>query len=353
MRDAPKPQSPAKIEFIVCVSLQGPITPGDYSVENATINVSYPDHVDLGLPSPINLPIGVSTLFVVSWLDTKGRTQGQLKNNSFERHLPIYAALDLISKLLMAFKLVRIGHADGMRIRTVGISDTLFYTSLINGIPTGDLNLGIRLNKQDYAWVANEALDSRKTTPLALPHIDAETYPIARRYVRCFELLEHGFYKETVIIAHAILDDLVQDVIQAHLQSKGLDSEQSRELLVRAIKESRFKIYLGPLLKIVSGTSIEDIWTDAGRAIDWLNKIRNKIAHKGSSGDRDSACKAIFISIKVVAALASRKLIEADFPPGMFRHARVIAAWTLNPEPWIPVGDAIEKDPFDFAEAQH
>ena len=51
--------------------------------------------------------------------------------------------------------------------------------------------------------------------------------------------------------------------------------------------------------------------------------------------------------------VASRKFVKAEFPPGIVRYARVIAAWTLNPETWIPVGDAIEKDPFDSAEAQH
>ena len=146
--------SPAKIDFVVCLSLQGPIIPGNYKVKYATINVSYPNQVGTGLPSPIKLPKGVSTLFIVSWLDAKGRTRKALKSKSFDRHLPIYVALNLISRLLMAFKLVRIGHADGMRIRTVGISDTLFYWSLIDGVPTGDLNLGMRLDQREYPWTA-------------------------------------------------------------------------------------------------------------------------------------------------------------------------------------------------------
>jgi len=136
-------------------------------------------------------------------------------------------------------------------------------------------------------------------------------------------------------------------MIRHQIKSRGLDDEQSQDVLVRAIKESRFRVYLGPLLKIVAGVSIEEIWPDATAAINWLNTVRNKVAHSGSSDDRDSACKAIFVSIKTVAALRSRGLIRAEFPTGMFRHARLSAAWTLNPESWVPSGDSIENDPFD------
>jgi|ERR1700734_381248 len=343
--------SPPMIKFAVCIALQGPIIPGEYNVDFARIVVDYPNQVSVGLPSPLNLPKGVSTLFVVSWVDKNGRTKEYLESKSFERHLPIYAALDLINKLLMAFKLVRVGHADGMRIRTVGISDTLFYFSLIDEVQTGDLNIGMRLDKRDYPWlaVADNWFDRSGTTELAVPHINAESYPVARRYVRCFELLEHGFYKEAIIVSHAILDDLVTDVIHTQLQLKGLDDEQSRDLLIRAVKESRFRIYLGPLLKVLTGNSIDEIWPDADSAIKWLNGVRNKVAHQGLGGDRDSACKALFVSIKTVAALNSRGLVTAEFPPGMFRQARVAAAWTLNPESWVPIGEEIEFDAFDPA----
>jgi hypothetical protein len=338
--------TPSKIDFLVCLSIQGPILPGDYRVGHADINVSYPDQVHLGLPGPIQLPKAGSTLFKVSWVDIDGRTKAHLTSKSFHRNLPIYDALSVVGKLLTAFKLVRVGHADGMRLRTVGISDTLFYTSFVDGVPTGDLNLGIRLNNQSHPWV-QLPFDASGTTELARPHIDTDTYQLARRYVRCFELLEYGFYKETVIVAHAILDDIIQDVIYDQIKAKGLDDGQSRELLVRAIKESRFRVYLGPLLKILAGVSFEEIWSEGTAALAWLNKARNQIAHRGSTDDRDSACKAIFVSIKTVAALRSRGLVTAEFPPGMFRQARVNAAWTLNAESWVPGADEIETDPFD------
>jgi hypothetical protein len=77
----------------------------------------------------------------------------------------------------------------------------------------------------------------------------------------------------------------------------------------------------------------------------WLNGADS--AHGGSAGDRDSACKAVFISMKTVAALNSRNLVDAKFPPGMRRQSRLMAAWTLNRPGWAPTPDAIETDEFD------
>jgi hypothetical protein len=348
MAEATDSEAPT-VQFVVCISLRGPIKPGDYKVGGKKINVSYPSQVALGLSGPIHLPVGLSTLFIVSWLDVSKKTSELLESKSYERHLPIHDSLALISKLLMAFKLVRIGHADGMRIRTVGISDTLFYYSLIDGRKTGDLNVGLRLDTQLHPWAATgpDPWDRNGTTELALPHVDADTFPIARRFVRCFELLEHGFYKETVIIAHAILDDTVQAVVRDQLGTKGLSDKKSQDALLRAIKEERLTIYLGSLLKALTGISIEDIWSEAPQAVGWLNTTRNRIAHAGSSDSRSDACKAIFVATKVIAALRSRGLLQCDFPTGMLRAARITAAWTQHPEKWVPTNSAVETDPFD------
>jgi hypothetical protein len=169
MPDASEALPPANITFVVGISLRGPIVPGEYDVDYAKIRVFYPDHVEAGLPSPIRVPTGVSTVFVVSWVDTSGKTREHLKSKSFERHLPIHSALDLINKLFIAFKLVRVGHADGMRLRTVGISDTLFYWSMIDGTHTGDLNIGMRLDRRDYPWISGQgdSIDPHGTTKLA------------------------------------------------------------------------------------------------------------------------------------------------------------------------------------------
>jgi hypothetical protein len=209
--------------------------------------------------------------------------------------------------------------------------------------------MGLSLDPRVHPWAATgpDPWDRSGTTELALPHVDADTYPIARRFVRCFELLEHGFYKETVIVAHAILDDTVQSVVRDQLRSKGLEDKKSQDSLLRAIKEERLSIYMGPLMKTLTGISLAEIWHDAPQAVGWLNTVRNKIAHTGSGDSRDNACKAIFVATKALAALRSKGLLQCDFPDGMLRAARITAAWTRHPEAWVPTGDGIETDLFD------
>jgi hypothetical protein len=333
-RETMQPPIQAKIEFLVSIGIRGPIAPGDYNVGNATVNVSYPDHFNLGTFGRIPFPTA-STFFRVSWLDRDG--QQKRRQNDLTHNL-IHIALNSISELLTAFKLVHVGRLDGLHVRTVGIADTLMYAGYIDGVQTNDLNV---------AMLALRAYKTSESTELARPHIASDTYPIARRYVRCFELIELGFYKEAIIVAHAILDDITQELIHRLLHQRGLDTEQSRNMLVRAIKEDRFSIYLGPLLKAISGISIAEIWPDAPKAIKFLNVERNKIAHAGAASDRDGACKAIFISMKTVAALHSRNLVDAKFPPGMRRHSRILASWTLNPPNWVPAAAGIETDEFD------
>ena len=128
------------ITFCIGIGIRGPIAEGDYDVGNAIVHVSYPQQISFGIhQSPIDLPKSLSTVFTVSWNDRHGRTASQLRSKSFERHIPIYEAIDKINEILLAFKLVRIGHAESCGLRTVGINDTLFYFSRINDQFTGDL----------------------------------------------------------------------------------------------------------------------------------------------------------------------------------------------------------------------
>ena len=75
MSETSETPKPPEIKFAIVIGLQGPINPGEYTVGSAKIVVSCPDEVQIGLPTPIKLPKGVSTLFVVSWFDPKGRTK--------------------------------------------------------------------------------------------------------------------------------------------------------------------------------------------------------------------------------------------------------------------------------------
>ena len=296
-----------RISSVVGVGICGPITSGDYEVGKVKINVSYPPAVDFGLPTLIELPKGLSTVFEVTWADKGGATAKKLCSASAERHPPIYYALEKINELLLAYKLIRVGHLDGMGIRTVGLGDTLFYFSLIDGQPTGDLNKRLRTYPRDYPWAHSSSGhpdDPSGTTEAAKPHIAADTYPIARRYVRCFELLEHGFYTEALIVSFSILDDLVQEMLHDLLRKKGMESKNERNDFLRGIKEHRLKLYLGPMLKILSDKAISEIWADAETALRWLNGKRNAVAHEGYQADYSTAAKAIYACVSFGSAQA-------------------------------------------------
>lgn len=335
-----------KVSFTVGVGIRGPITPGKYAVGRKEIEVSYPPGINVGVAT-LEFPKSLSTLFVVSWDDKGSKVATRLTGKGFERHLPIYDALAAIAELLLAYKLVRVGHADGRGLRTIGIGDTLVYFSSVDGVPTGDLNVGLKNYEGNNAWHGTStAVDPHGTTEIAAPHIGTGSLPLARRYVRCFELLEHGFYSEAFIVAFSVLDDLVQQVLHDTLSAKGLASKTERDDLLRGIKENRLKLYLGPVLKLACGSDISAMWSESSAALDWLNSTRNRIAHSAESVDYASAARAIYACLRVVVALKERGLTSVEIPVDVFRHAKITASWTLEPPAWVPKGEVAESMDF-------
>lgn len=334
----------SEIQFTIGIGIKGPIAQGIYQVRGCEVDVSYPVAINLG-SDPTPLPNGLSTVFSVKWSDSTGQDTKHLLSGTYHRHLVIHGALSAINELLQAYKLVRLGHIDSCGVRSIGIYDTLFYFATIDGVPTGHLNVGLKSHFHDP--FAENPHDPFGTTALATPHIAQPTLPVARRFLRCYELLEHGFYSEAFIIAFSILDDLTQEMLHAQLQIKGMSSKSDRDALMRGIKENRLKLYLGPVLKITSGHTISELWPKAEKALEWLNKIRNNIAHGGFGADYHSAAVGIYACIKLLHTMHSSNLILAEFPVYFFRHAKITASWTLNPPDWIPFGPQAESMDYD------
>lgn len=336
----------SRVSFTVGVGVRGPIAPGTYTVGRKQIEVSYPPSINIGF-AILELPKSLSTLFVVSWEDKGGKVSSRLSGQGFERHLPIYDALAAIAELLLAYKLVRIGHTDGRGLRTIGIGDTLVHFSAVDGVPTGDLNVGLKNYEGNSAWLGVQAeADPHGTAAIAAPHIGSDSLPLARRYVRCFELLEHGFYSEAFIVAFSVLDDLVQQVLHDSLSEKGLASKSERDELLRGIKENRLKLYLGPILKLACGRDISAMWPASTAALEWLNSTRNRIAHSAEAVDYASAAKAIYACLRVIVALKEGGLTSSEIPVELFRHAKITAAWTMDAPTWVPTGELAESMDF-------
>lgn len=331
-----------QVTFTVAVGVRAPIAPGDYQVHDRTVAVSYPSI--LALPTGVvELPKSLSTLFVATWDDVSGKTASQLKSNSFEQHLPIYDVLSTISELFLAYKLVRVGHTDGRGIRPVGIGDTLLYFSSIDGNPPGNLNIGLKNYGGNNAWLGMATVpDPHGTNPLAHPHIGTATVPLTRRYVRCFELIEHGFYAEAFVVAFSLLDDFVQQTLHELLAAKGLAQKSERNELLRGIKENRLRLYLGPLLKLTCGKDISSMWPQATSALEWLNSTRNRIAHSAEVADYSTARRGVFACLKLLIVLREHGVANPDITVEIFREAKIMAAWTHDAPAWVPQGELAE-----------
>jgi hypothetical protein len=325
------------IHYCVGIGICGPIVEGNYQVGSVQVAVSYPGALDFGL-GPQALPQGLSTLFIVSWEDLSGEDCNRLRSKTHHRHLVIHKALDAINEILLAYKMARPGHIDGVGIRTIGICDTLFSFARIDSDPVGDLNVRLR---------SASSRDPLDTTAIAKDHIASGTYPVMRRYTRCYELLEHGFYSEAFVIAFSIMDDLIQEMLHTLLETKGMQEKNERNEFLRVIKENRLRIYLGPLLKVLCGKSISDLWPMADIALRWLNKTRNEITHGGYTGNYSIAAVGIYACVKTLVTLHRSDMMIAEFTVQFFRNAKLTASWTDSPPDWVPRGPVAESMDFE------
>lgn len=334
------------IEYAICVALRGPIKAGLYSVRKAVVEVSYPEAFTppFGL-KPVSLPRGWCTHFLVRWQDKTGKYVRQLTDSGVSKFAPIQTALMYINELIDAFRLVRIGHLDAVGLRTIGVSDCLIHQARIDGEVAGPGSILLWTYFEDYI---GKGEDPHGTTALALPHIGSDTLPVARRFSRCFYLIEHGLHQEAVVVAFSILDDVVQALLHNLLERRGLANVSERDSLIRGIKENRLKTFLGEMLKVLAGVSIYELWPNSANALPWLNKTRNDISHNGRSVEYREACYALYASVQIVSCLGGANLVEAEIPVEMFRDAKLKAAWTIDPPAWIPAKAVAEEMSFSF-----
>jgi hypothetical protein len=161
-------------------------------------------------------------------------------------------------------------------IRRVGIRD---FVSMDN-YPV-DKN-GNRLG-QGFSF-ANPAIDSRiaKRSIGIVSRVNFSTdtdAPIEKiKILRAVELLNSGYHSEALLISFAILDSFVQQAIEKMLKERQIP--KARKFL-RRIPEERMNTYLGPLLKILTGHSLEEDKPEAWKGLDKFNSKRNAAIHRG------------------------------------------------------------------------
>lgn len=127
--------------------------------------------------------------------------------------------------------------------------------------------------------------------------------------IKAQDLINHGFYKEGLILGFSLLDHLSQEFIK--IKMDGF-TEDEKDDLIRGIEKSRLRRYLGVLMKLLIGESYLEI-DGKEKKLTWLNKKRNEIMHNGDSCKFDDAKEGMEIIIDILVYLKSKGM-ELEFP---------------------------------------
>jgi hypothetical protein len=144
---------------------------------------------------------------------------------------------------------------------------------------------------------------------------DNNNRPVERiKMLRTVELLNSGYHSEALLLSFALLDNFVQKAIMIILEDKKIN--QPKVFLSR-IPESRLETFLGPLLKILTGHSLEEDKPDVWVNLKKNNKNRNDAMHlsKDMSYDQAKQCiettKEILIYLHTVNSLVPNPQIDS------------------------------------------
>lgn len=315
----------------MCVCIRGPLAPGSYPVGSAIIEVSYPTSLSNVLFNRSWVPpLRMSTFLVISWPEDDNRELEEARKHWGRTIGPAkFKALDFANRLFGAYKLAELNHLYTATIRTLGDTDVLYHRATLDGTEVS--------TQVSHCVFAQEEIADNSISRSAQEHISGETKPISRRIVRCFELAEHGYYTEALIVTVALLDDLVQDALQDLLQQKGLTIEQAKKDILGGIERERVRRYLGPLLKVLTGKSLEELWPASGKAMKWLNTRRNAVVHAGAAASRADAFLALYAVLRCLKSLEAHGSITLDFDQKMVNHAYWFAFQLAGPDQdWVP-----------------
>jgi hypothetical protein len=97
-----------------------------------------------------------------------------------------------------------------------------------------------------------------------------------RRALGVMDLFNQGFFSESFITAFAMLDDTVQRVMEAGLQSKGIIDPNEA---LRMVKEDRLNHYLNVLAPLCGWKAMKMEVVEVWKALRKTNKLRNVVVH--------------------------------------------------------------------------
>jgi hypothetical protein len=96
------------------------------------------------------------------------------------------------------------------------------------------------------------------------------------------------------------------------------------------------EIFLGPVLKLLTGTNIGALWENASSALEWLNKKRNLVMHSGVIVARDDAFRGLYCVVRVLFALKDRGGLDPEFNFGLLNQLQQDATFSSDePQEWL------------------
>lgn len=97
------------------------------------------------------------------------------------------------------------------------------------------------------------------------------------KMLRAVELLNSGYRTEAVLVAFAVLDKVVQETLITLMEERGI---KEAKVVLQVIPANRLKNYLGAVLRMLTGRSLQDDNTELWKRLGELNDHRNKAIHE-------------------------------------------------------------------------
>lgn len=144
--------------------------------------------------------------------------------------------------------------------------------------------------------------------------------PHTRKLLNCIDILNKGFYEESLISAFSLVDATTQDTAKAGLKTLGL-KEKQQENRIRAIKQDRLEHFLCAMMKSCRWKSLKEsepvlfreFIGDVKRS---TNTVRNKIAHKDRRINKEEAMRHLDVMFRVLRWLSQNPFgVQIRLPP--------------------------------------
>jgi len=142
----------------------------------------------------------------------------------------------------------------------------------------------------------------------------ADIPPERIKILRAVELLNGGYHTEAVLVSFALLDSYVQQAIEELLRAKGIRRPRVFSHLVR---ERRMATFTSPILKSLTGHSLEKDKPAVWKNLKKLNKDRNRAIHDSSDIPYDDAKRGVETTRDVLLYVRSICRQQTRTPDGV------------------------------------